>query len=201
MEPESTRDTIRIPTCKQRRRDPNQVREDRHSDSQNKGSGIHEQNQKSPGSPADQRVAMEMIGVAEQTEENQLRCCVCIQAASNQEVTDGDPVRGLRPYGRETREAGARYAITQIPVSDDSKNCIEGGGESLQRVSGLHGVSRIAHFGDEDEEHEMARVCEDGIGDGDEGVDERGLEEYAGGAALEGVDSGSDHADDAGDED
>lgn len=72
-----------------------------------------------------------MLRVAEEAEENQLRCCVGVQASGNQEVRDGNSVSSFCPHSRETGETGALDAVTEIPVRDDGKDGVEGGGEGL----------------------------------------------------------------------
>ena len=59
----------------------------------------------------------------------------------------------------------------------------------------------VAHFGYEDEEHEVPRVGEDGISDADESGDEICGHGYAEGTRGGGVEACADHADEAGDDD
>ena len=59
----------------------------------------------------------------------------------------------------------------------------------------------VPHLGDKDEEHEMARVGEDGVCDADEGGYEVCLHCYVDGARGGGVEACADHADEASDND
>jgi len=59
----------------------------------------------------------------------------------------------------------------------------------------------VAHLGDEDKEHEMPCVSEDGVRDADEGGDEVRLHRYAEVARSGGVEACAYHSNNAGNDD
>ena len=125
-----------------------------------------------------------------------------IEAARDEEIRQREPERGLLPgAGVEGQEGRGLHVGTEPDVREDGEEDVEGGGDALEGVRGAHGVPRLAHLGDEHEEHEVAGEGEDGVGDAEEGgveVGALGRDELTVGG---GVDAGGDDGDEAGDED
>ena len=63
---------ISKPSSKQLRRNPNQIIENRHPNSQHKRSGIHQENQSHPHAPPENSVRVQVLRAAEDADENEL---------------------------------------------------------------------------------------------------------------------------------
>ena len=114
---------------------------------------------------------MQVFRLAEESDEEQLGGCVAVETSCDEEIRYGNTVRRFGPFGRQTGESRGRDVRTDVDVNDDGEKNIEAGSEDLERIGCAHGVLRIAHLGDEDEEHEVAGVSEHRIGNADESGD------------------------------
>ena len=126
---------------------------------------------------------------------------MAVERAGDEEIGDGDAVGGFGPFGGQGGEGRGGDVGAEVKVCDDGEEDVEAGGEDLEHVGGAHGVLRVAHFRDQDEEHEVARVGEDGVCDADEGGDEVGACRDGGAASGSWVETCADHADYACDDD
>lgn len=140
------------PRGKERRSNTNEVVEDRHTNSEKEGQTVAKDNEGDPDTPAGDGVAVEMLRVAENADKDDLGGGVGIERASEEEVGDGDAVRDLLPVDGERGEGRRRDDAANVTVGDTGKDGVKDGGEGLESVGGLHGVARLLHFGDEDEE-------------------------------------------------
>ena len=61
MDPKRTREAVRIPRCKERSCDADEVREDRDANCENKGGTVGEYNKDGPPEPAGRGVGVEMM--------------------------------------------------------------------------------------------------------------------------------------------
>jgi hypothetical protein len=108
---------ISKPSSKQRRRNPNQIIENRHPNSQHKRSGIHQEYQSHPHPPPENSVRVQVLGAAENSDEDQLARRVGVQATRDQEVGQRDAVRRFLPDGLQGREGaswGRRISETRM---------------------------------------------------------------------------------------
>ena len=114
---------------------------------------------------------MEMsLVIAEQSDEEQLCGCVRVQRSSDQEVREGESICCFRPLQGQRREGRRHHIIAEVDVHDSREDAVERRCKHLERPRGLFGVLGSLHFGDEDEEHEVASVGEDRTGDREECV-------------------------------
>ena len=96
--PERTRDSISVPAGEKSRGDSNQEVKDRYSNSQDESSGIHDEDQENPNTPAQNGMGVYVPGVTEESDEKKFSGSVRVERASNQEVGNGDTVGSLGPY-------------------------------------------------------------------------------------------------------
>ena len=201
IHPKHTCETIRIPRSEQRGCDTDQVVKNGNADGQDESGAVHERDEQDPGAPAYDRVAVQMSTVTEETDEEEFGGDVRVETSCDEEIGNCDPIRRFLPFYRQRREGGGGDCRTDVDVHDYCEDGVEGCSEYLEDVGGAHGVLRVMHFGYEDEKHEMARVCEDGVCDRDECGDEIGGYECLDGVIWDRVETGADHTDDAGDHD
>ena len=100
-----------------------------------------------------------MLAFPKEADEQQFGGGMRIQAPRNQEIGNGDAVGCFLPLYGERGERGGCDVGAGVDVGDNGEDGVEGCGEDLKGVSGFHGVAGVFHFGDEDEEHEMAFEC------------------------------------------
>lgn len=97
---------------------------------------------------------------------------MAVEAARDEEIRDRDAVGRLGPFGREGGEGRGGDGGAEVEVGERGEEDVEGGGEDLEHVGGAHGLLRVPHLGDQDEEHEVPRVGEHGVRHADEGAHE-----------------------------
>ena len=169
VQPEEARQAVGVPGGEEGGGEADQVVEDGHADGQHEGDGHHGEDECGPDQPSQSRVRVQVPRVPEDAHEEQLGRRVRVQAACDQEVGDGEAVGGFLPDFGQGGEGGGGDGGAKVVVGYDGEDGVEGCCEPLEEVSGLHGVLRAGHFGDQYEKHEVARVGEDGVGDADEG--------------------------------
>ena len=170
-EPERARDAVGVPAREQARRDADQVIEDGHPDREHERRGVHDEDEQHPSAPAQDGVRVQVPRSAEEAHEEQFRRRVAVERAGDQEIRDGDAVGCFGPFGREGGEGGGGDVGAEVEVGDDGEEDVEARGEDLEHVGGAHGVLGVAHLRDQDEEHEVPGIGEDGVRDADEGGD------------------------------
>ena len=101
-------------------------------------------------------MAVQVFALPEEADKKEFCGGMRVQAPSDEEIGDGDAVGGFLPFYWQRGERGGSDVRAGVYVGDDGEDGVEGRGEDLEGVGGFHGVAGVFHFGDEDEEHEMA---------------------------------------------
>lgn len=113
-----------------------------------------------------------------------------IQRSRNQKVRNGNTKTDFYPQRWQAAETRRHDAVAEVDVAHYGEGDVEGCGEDLEGVGGFHGVLWALHFGDEDEEHEVAGVGEDRVGYCCEGIVECGGFGDFPGSGDDGLDAG-----------
>lgn len=87
--------SVSEPRGEERSCNTDEVVEDRDSHSQHKGDTAHEGDEEDPGGPSHDSMIVKMSRVSEDSDEDDLRGCVDVERASNEQVGQGDAVCGL----------------------------------------------------------------------------------------------------------
>ncbi len=158
VEPEEARHPVSVPRREERRGDPREVREDRHSTRQHKGHGDGRETQRDPDGLAEDGVRVHMLGATEEADENELGCGMGVDRAGSsrevgyvsvsklgeekrdlhEEVDHADAEANLGPYRRQRKQSRRGHGAADVDVYNHAEDSIEGCCESLQYPCSLY---------------------------------------------------------------
>jgi hypothetical protein len=90
----------------------------RNTNSKHKGGAVHQQDQRGPRAPAQHGVFVQVLGLAEDADEEEFCRRVGVEGAGDQEVGDCDPVGGFAPFGGQAGEGWAGDGRADVAVHD-----------------------------------------------------------------------------------
>lgn len=165
MQPEKPGQSISVPRCEQRCRDSDEVREDGNGDGEEAGSGGHHETEEDPDRPSEERVGVDVSGVAEETDEDQFGRSVgaqspsavlyfgtdrywLITSASNSDdhgtvqylhkkIQKGDAEGDFRPDWRKGEKSWGLDGAPDVHVDDSAEDDVEDCRKSLKHPGRL----------------------------------------------------------------